>query len=154
MGKVARLPARVAAFIVRALASFDPPAAVAETVECEFGLKLTPRRIELYDPEGPAGARLSGRWRALFAETRAAFLEEAGRGGIGRRAVRLRAFERMAAKAEAAGNLKLAADLHRQAAQETGVGRAEAHASDVEITGAMTAQEAAEAYADALASDE
>ena len=67
----------------------------------------------------PAGG-LSAEFRAIFEATRATFLEETAAIGVSHRAVRLRAIERLAYKAEALGNLVLAASLLEQAEKEVG----------------------------------
>src|SRR5690606_32913826 len=51
-------------------------------------------------PNKRAGRDLAKRWRAIFEETRKAFLEDTSKIGISHRAVRLRALQRIAEKAE------------------------------------------------------
>jgi hypothetical protein len=107
-------------FVVQSLACFDTPAAVAKAIKTEFGLTFSSQAIEAYDPTKAAGRRLAERWRLLFEETRKAFLEDTAQIAISHRAVRLRALQRMAEKAEGQGNLVLAASLMEQAAKEVG----------------------------------
>lgn len=107
-------------FAVQSLACFDSPSAVAATLRKEHGVEITPQSIEAYDPTKKAGANLAAKWRALFEETRKAFLEDTASIGISHRAVRLRALQRMAEKAEGQGNMVLAANLLEQAAKEVG----------------------------------
>jgi len=107
-------------FVVQSLAMFDPPSVVAAAVRKEYSAEITPQSIEAYDPTKRAGAKLSEKWKALFEETRRTFLEDTSRIGISHRAVRLRALHRMAEKAESMSNLALAAQLHKQAAEEVG----------------------------------
>ena len=57
---------------------------------------------------------------ALHEETRKAFLEGTSKIAISHRAVRLRALQRMAERAESMGNIALAAQLFEQAAKEAG----------------------------------
>lgn len=115
-----KLTIEVQRFVVQCLACFDSPSVVAETVRKEFGLQVTKQAIEGYDPTKRAGAGLAERWRMLFEETRKAFLEDTSKIAISHRAVRLRALQRMAEKAEGMGNMALAAQLHEQAAKECG----------------------------------
>lgn len=150
-------------YAVQCLACFDAPSVVAAAVKKEFGLIITPQAIEAYDPTKRAGRKLTAKWTALFEETRKAFLEDTSRIGISHRAVRLRTLQRMAEKAEAMGNLSLAAQLQEQAAKEVG----NAYTNRRELTGkdgaplpgaqiivpTMTPKEAAEAYADTLNGD-
>lgn len=116
----AKLNNEVRTFIVQALACFDGPSAVMKAVKDEFGIAITRQSIECYDPNKRAGRGLADRWRLIFEETRAAFLEDTGKIGISHRAVRLRALQRMAEKAETQGNMVLASSLLEQAAKEMG----------------------------------
>jgi len=117
-----KLTVEVQTFIVQQLACFDTPTTVARAVKEEFGVEVTRQLVEGYDPTKYRGERrIRGRkWVHLFEETRKAFLKDTSKIGISHRAVRLRSIDRMAARAEGQGNLKLAADLHRQAAEEVG----------------------------------
>lgn len=107
-------------FIVQSLACFDTPSVVVEAVRKEFGETITRQTAEGFDPNKRAGAKLSNKWRAIFEETRKTFLEDTAAIAISHRAVRLRALQRMAEKAENMGNMSLAAQLHKQAAEEVG----------------------------------
>lgn len=118
-------------YVVQALACFDAPTAVSLAVKKEFDLSITPQGCEAYDPTKRAGAKLSAKWKALFEETRKTFLEDTSRIGISHRAVRLRAIQRMAEKAETMGNMALAAQLYEQAAKESG----DAYTNRRELTG-------------------
>jgi hypothetical protein len=107
-------------YVVQALACFDQPSVVVTAVKKEFGLMISPQLVEAYDPTKTAGRKLSERWRALFETTRKAFLEEIASIAIRHRAVRLRALQRMADRAETQGNIVLASSLLKQAAKEVG----------------------------------
>lgn len=107
-------------FVVQCCACFDPPSAVVEAVRERYQITITPQTVEGYNPTKYAGRDCAEKWRVLFEETRRAFLEDTAKIGIANKAVRLRALERMAAKAEKQGNLALAKDLHEQAAKEVG----------------------------------
>lgn len=106
--------------IVQSLACFDSPSVVAKAIKAEFVVEISPQACEAYDPNKVAGKKLSERFRLLFAETRKAFLEDTSQIAISHRAVRLRALQRMAEKAETQGNMVLAANLMEQAAKEVG----------------------------------
>lgn len=108
------------AFIVQALACFDTPTQVAKAVKEELGLEVTRQKVEAYDPTKRIGANLSKKWRELFETTRKTFIEDTSGIGISHRAVRIRALQRMATKAEEMKNMKLAAELMEQAAKEMG----------------------------------
>jgi len=107
-------------FVVQSLACFDPPSVVVKAIKDDFQVDITGQAIESYDPTKRAGKGVAEKWRLLFWETREAFLKDTAKIGIANRAVRLRALERMAARAEKQGNLALAKDLHEQAAKEVG----------------------------------
>lgn len=121
----------VKAFIVQGLASFDTPSQVVEAVKAEFGLTLTPQNVQSYDPTKFSGRKLATKWRVLFEKARKSFVEDSSGIPIAHRSTRLRALQRMAAKAEAKGNFPLAAQLHKQAAEEMG----NAYTNKREITG-------------------
>lgn len=110
----------VKTYIVQALACFDSPSIVAASVKTEFNEVVSRQLVESHDPNKSAGARLGKRWACLFDETRKAFLEDTSKIAISHRAVRLRALQRMAEKAENMGNIALAAQLFEQAAKEAG----------------------------------
>ncbi|MBB3772034.1 hypothetical protein FHS55_002643 [Angulomicrobium tetraedrale] len=115
-----KLSDAVKTFIVQSLACFDTPSVVVDAVRKEFGEQITRQSVEGYDPTKRAGASLAERWKAIFEATRAEFLEDTSKIAISHRAVRLRALQRMAEKAENMGNMALAAQLHEQAAKECG----------------------------------
>lgn len=111
---------QVKTYVVQALACFDSPAVVAKAVKAEFAVVISPQAVEAYDPTKRAGKKLSQRFRLLFEETRKTFLEDTASIAISHRAVRLRALQRMADKAENQGNMVLASSLLKQAAEEVG----------------------------------
>jgi hypothetical protein len=116
----AKLDREQQTYVVQALACFDSPSVVAAALRKEFSVTLTPQSIEAYDPTKKAGKNLAERWKALFEETRRTFLEDTASIAISHRAVRLRALQRMADKAEGQGNMVLASSLLKQAAEEVG----------------------------------
>lgn len=118
-------------FVIQALASFDTPSQVVEAVKQEYGVQMTPQAVQCYDPTKYAGRNLKPKWRAIFEKARAAFIDDTKDIPIAHRSTRLRALQRMAAKAEAKGNFPLAAQLHKQAAEEMG----NAYTNRRELTG-------------------
>ncbi|MGK9336056.1 DUF2280 domain-containing protein [Sinorhizobium meliloti] len=115
-----KLSEEVKTFIVQSLACFDTPSIVVEAVRKEYGETITRQSVEGYDPTKKAGSNLAEKWKLLFEETRKTFLEDTATIAISHRAVRLRALQRMAEKAETQGNMVLAANLLEQAAKEVG----------------------------------
>lgn len=116
----AKLNSEVKTFIVQALACFDAPSVVVAAVKREFGLDVSRQLVESHDPTKRAGQAVAQKWAALFEASRKRFLADTAEIGISHRAVRLRALNRMAERAEGAGNMALAAQLHEQAAKECG----------------------------------
>lgn len=106
--------------VVQSLACFDSPSVVAKAIKADFGIDISAQAVEAYDPNKVAGQKLSPRFRELYEATRKAFLDDTSQIAISHRAVRLRALQRMAEKAETQGNMVLAASLMEQAAKEVG----------------------------------
>ena len=121
----------VRTFIVQALACFDTPSQVVTAVNQEFGLTITRQNVEKYDPTKVAGAKVAPKWRTLFEAARKSFVDDSSQIAIAHRSTRLRALQRMATAAEGKGNFPLAAQLHKQAAEEMG----NAYTNRREITG-------------------
>ncbi|ASS57593.1 DUF2280 domain-containing protein [Rhizobium leguminosarum] len=116
----AKLTDEVKTYIVQALACFDSPSIVASAVKKEFGVEVSRQLVESHDPNKKAASGLAPKWRVIFEETRKTFLEDTASIAISHRAVRLRALQRMADKAENQGNMALASSLLKQAAEEVG----------------------------------
>jgi len=73
---MAALKPEVKALIIQSLACFDSLAIVAEAVQKQFGIKVTPQQIESHDPTKASGKGLAKKWVALFNSTRARFQTE------------------------------------------------------------------------------
>lgn len=117
---MAALQNDVKAFIVQALACFDTPSQVAESVKTEFGVVVSRQQVETHDPTKIAGKGLAKRWVVMFNDTRKRFREETADIPIANRAFRLRALGRIVEKAENMRNLSLALQVLEQAAKEAG----------------------------------
>ena len=117
---MAALNNEVKAFIVQALACYDSLETVSSSVKEQFGLSLTRQQIQSYDPTKAAGKSLSKKWVELFEVTRDRFQNEISDIPIANKAYRLRALDRMAARAETMRNYNLTAQLIEQAAKECG----------------------------------
>lgn len=107
-------------FIVTQLARMEPPSAVIKLVKEEFGLDLTRQKVNSYNPATRDGSRLSEKWKVLFAKARKAHCENVYDVAVSHVAIRLGWLQRMAMKAEEKGNLVLAAQLLKQAAEDHG----------------------------------
>jgi hypothetical protein len=128
----AKLTQEQQTFVVQSLACFDSPSVVVAALKKEHDVVLTAQAVEAYDPTKRAGRNLAAKWLALFEETRKTFLEDTASIAISHRAVRLRALQRMADKAETQGNLGMVSSLLKQAAEEMGG----AYTNRRELTGA------------------
>ncbi len=117
---MAALKPDVKAFIVQALACFDTPSQVVESVHKEFGISITRQQVESHDPTKASGKGLAQKWVDLFHDTRKRFQTELSDIPIANKAYRLRALDRMMTKAENMRNMALAASLMEQAAKECG----------------------------------
>lgn len=118
-------------FIVQALACFDTPSMIVTAVKEEFGVTVTPQAVQAYDPTKYAGRTVAQKWRQMFEAGRKSFLENVTEIPIANRATRVRALNRMAIAAERMKNFGLAAQLHKQAAEEMG----NAYTNRREVTG-------------------
>lgn len=125
------LPDEAKRFIVNALAAFDSPSQVSAAVKEEFGIDVARQVVEAHDPTKFAGRKLAAKWREMFEAARKGFIDEATQVPIAHRSTRLRALFRMAQAAERKGNFPLAAQLHKQAAEEMG----NAYTNRRELTG-------------------
>lgn len=117
---MAALTPDVKAFIIQALACFDTLAIVVDSVQKEFGIKITPQQVESHDPTKVSGKGLAKKWVDLFNTTRARFQTEIADIPIANKAYRLRVLDRMAASTEKVKNYGMTAQLMEQAAKECG----------------------------------
>jgi hypothetical protein len=84
-------------YVVRRLAAFDSPLAIARSVREEFGISITRNSIWRYDPT--RYRKCAARWKALFYAAREAMLRDKGQAAALDRAVRLRGRVRSALRA-------------------------------------------------------
>ncbi|HID9454036.1 TPA: DUF2280 domain-containing protein [Serratia marcescens] len=117
---MAALKPDVKAFIIQSLACFDTPTLVVESVQKEFGLKITRQQVESHDPTKVSGKSLAKKWVDLFYTTQERFKTEISDIPIANKAYRLRVLDRMATRTETMKNYALAAQIVEQAAKECG----------------------------------
>jgi len=117
---MAALKPDVKAFIIQAVACFDTPSQVVESVQKEFGIHVTRQQVESHDPTKVSGKALAKKWVELFHATRDRFQNEISDIPIANKAYRLRALDRMATKTEGMKNFALASQIIEQAAKEVG----------------------------------
>lgn len=120
MAEAEDLTDEVKHFIVQGLACFQTPSEVAAAVKEEYGVVISRQRVHVYDPTKKAGADLGPELRLLFEATRQALIDGKAQSAIEHRAVRLRWLNDMAITARARGNMALAAQLMKQAAEDAG----------------------------------
>ncbi|EFG6108675.1 hypothetical protein WAW_02028 [Escherichia coli KTE7] len=117
---MAALKPEVKAAIVQMLACYDTLSIVVDSVQKDYGIKVTPQQVESHDPTKASGKGLAQKWVELFNETRKRFQTEISDIPIANKAYRLRALDRMMTNAEKMRNMALAASLMEQAAKEVG----------------------------------
>ncbi|MDQ7251021.1 DUF2280 domain-containing protein [Dongia sedimenti] len=127
---MSKLSDDIRAFIVKELACFETPSAIALVVKERFGVEIDRRQVYGYDPD--AARPPAARWLELHAATRKRFLEEVGSIPIANKSYRLQQLDRLTRNAIDRGNAKLAAELMEQAAKECG----DAYSNKVRLTGA------------------
>lgn len=120
MATARAIPEPVKVAIVQALACFDTPTTVAASIKADWDMVISPQAIEAHDPTKRAGRNLAQRWRTLFEQTRAKFIEDTSSIPIAHRSARLRTLQRMATRAEAMNNIAMTSKLLEQAAREMG----------------------------------
>lgn len=108
------------AYVVKRLAVYDKPAAIAQGVEDAFGVTISPQAVEHYDPERPAGHDLAPQWRAVFHEARKAYIASTADIGHMDKPLRMRLRERMALAAWEEGSYKIANEILDSIAKEAG----------------------------------
>ncbi len=117
---MAALKEQVKLAITQALACYDTPTQVVELVKQEFGLTIPRQQASAYDPTKAAGRNMSAKLKAVFAETRKAFLGMKAEIPIAQQAVRLRALQREFERAQSRGNTAMVSQLLEHAAKEMG----------------------------------
>jgi hypothetical protein len=110
----------VKTFIVGQLACYCQPSEIVKEVKEQFGLDLTRQKVHRYDPTKAAGKDVSAKLKAIFDETRKAYLEDKAAIGIAQPAFRMRMYDRIARAAETRGNVAMALQACEQAAKEGG----------------------------------
>jgi hypothetical protein len=112
---MAKLTVAIQRFIVTRLACHDTHSQVAVAVKEEFQVDVTRQQVYHYDPEREDAIK---KWKSLFDAERVKFNALPSPGS--QKSVRIRRLTRMAERAEANRNYKLAASLYEQIAKEEG----------------------------------
>lgn len=114
-----KIPDDVKRRIVIELANFSTTNEIRDMLKLEYGLEMDLQDIIRYDAT-KSYCVVGETLKALFHETREAYCKGSADLFIAEKVFRMRRLQVMALKAEKQGNLKLAADLYRQAAEEVG----------------------------------
>jgi hypothetical protein len=117
---MAALTEDVKLYVVQALACFDSPSQVAQAVKEQFGLQIDRRQVEAYDPTKSAGKSVAKKLKAIFEETREAFLKETSAVPVAKQVYRMRVLQRALDRAEKVGNQAMVLQILEQAAKESG----------------------------------
>jgi hypothetical protein len=118
MARVCKLTDQQKEYVVRRLAAYDSPTAIARDLKREFGVTIGHQSVGRYNPE--LGSRLDQRWKDLFAHVRAAHLAATAGIGVTGKAADIRARERLAHAAWDAGRFKDASDILDAIAKDIG----------------------------------
>jgi hypothetical protein len=107
-------------FLVQQLACFETPTAAAKAFKAEFGFEVGLSRVAYYNAATKSAAALADDLRALFHETRKAFLSECDAIPIANKAVQLRALDKALTLAEGRGQIAMVIPLVEAAAKIAG----------------------------------
>jgi hypothetical protein len=115
-----RLTDKQKIYVVRRLAAYDKAVVIVGDLARDFGVTVTLKAIEHYNPCLAAGRHLARRWRALFAQAREDYLKTTAEIGYTQKAVRIQLRARYADRAEEAGQFKAASDILDAIARDVG----------------------------------
>jgi hypothetical protein len=115
-----RLTDKQKIYVVRRLAAFEKARAIVQDLAREFGVTVSIKAIESYNPCLSTGRHLGERWRALFAEAREEYHKSTAEIGYTHKAVRIQKRASLVDRAEAAGQFKAASDILDAIARDVG----------------------------------
>lgn len=105
------------AWIVVQLAMYLTPTQVCKAFEARYGFRIERDTVWVYHPDGHKKIR---KWRPLFDDARARFLEHSAAFPIADKMFRLAQLQRHYDRADEKGETRLCAELLEQAAKEMG----------------------------------
>ena len=117
---MATLTAKVKAFIVQGLATYQSPTHVSESVKNDFGIEISRQHVATYDPTKHTGQNCARKWKELFFATREKYQNDFSNVAISVKTYRLEMLQTMVEKAMKSGNMVLASNLIEQASKEVG----------------------------------
>jgi hypothetical protein len=118
--KPRKLTEEVLPEVIRRLARYESPRAIARSLKEKYGIEISRQGIEWYDPAKRGSRKCNDEWTALFREERAKVLEGIPNIGFADRAVRLQALDRLAHVSISAGNTREARVVLEQMSREVG----------------------------------
>lgn len=107
-------------YIVQALARYESPSQVSESVSEEFGLKVERSQVQKYNPTKAAGKHLATKYRDIFEAVRKAFIDGVSQTPIAFQNYRLQVLQHNLDGAIRSKNTVLANQILEQAAKEVG----------------------------------
>ena len=113
-----KLTAEHKAYIVVRLACYDSPRAIVKSLKEDFGIEVTRKGLERYNPTLFAGRACAEQWATLFYETRRKLVEGRADIGAAHKMVRIRWLDQMARRKIADEDTAEARALLKQAAGE------------------------------------
>jgi hypothetical protein len=108
------------AYVVRRLATYDTPTAIARDLEALFGVEISVQAVDHYNPERGSYDNLAPCWKELFWETRKAYIAACAEAGTMEQMLRVRLREDMVLMARDAGHYRIANELLDSIAKEAG----------------------------------
>ena len=118
---MASLNSKVQAFIVCGFAQFMKPKEIIEAVKENFAIEISQQQVGFYNPETVNGGKqLAKQWQELFAKERQKAIEDVSNIPIAHLPYRLGKLQSSLDKALKSGNMVLANDILKQAAEDIG----------------------------------
>jgi hypothetical protein len=108
------------AYVVKRLATYHTPTAIARDLKELYGVEVTKQAVVHYHPEPAANDKLAACWKELFWETRKAFIAACAEAGTKEQMVRIRLREDMVLMARDVGHFRVANELLDSIAKEAG----------------------------------
>ena len=107
-------------YIIKRLAARHGPKAVMRGLKEDFGITLSQRAVDHYDPERSPRSGLSQPWKDLFWQEREAYIARAAQLGVTDKPARIRQREAMMHREWAAGRHARANEILDSIAKDTG----------------------------------
>jgi hypothetical protein len=123
----ARLTHEQKVYVVKRLAAYDAPIAIVRGLKEEFGIAVSADMLQHYDPELAYSRTLAQRWKDLFREARAAYLDSTAGIGASYRLVRIHWRGEMVQETWGAGQHRIANEILDSVTKEARAGAGNRH---------------------------